>query len=650
MMEKPIIGVYTCGCGLSISDVVDIEEVKEYAGTFPGVLSKKHVCLCSKAGQSMIKDDIKDHRLNRVIIAGCSPLLFEATFRSVVEEGGLNPYLLEMVNLREQCSWVHLNQPREATEKAKALVRMAIARASLLQPLERRKYGIEAKALVIGGGVAGLRSALDLADRGFPVNLVENSPYLGGRASQLNRITLTNEEALKSINPMLRAVMKHPKIEILTNSEVEDVDGYTGKFEVSITKKPRYVNDKCTACGKCSEVCPIDVPDEFNLGLSNRKAIYIPYKDAVPNIFTIDEANCTKCGECLKVCEEDAINLDAKAEEAKVSAGTIIVASGFDPYMPSTEYGSGQYKDVVTQLQLERILSKNGPTGGRLLRLSTEEKPKNIVFILCVGSRDTDRPYCSKICCATALKNAMLIKEQYPDTETFVLYRDIRLFGKDYEEYYTQAREVGVIFLEFLPDKPLKVFEDPETKHLRVLLDEPTLGTTVEIPADLIVLAEGMVPREDASKLGSMFGLPVSPISFFKVAHPKLQPFNTTVEGIYLAGAVQGPKEMTESLVQASAAASKAAILLSKGEIEMDPIVAIVDEELCGGCRICETVCEYDAIEMEDKEEKLVAKISKDLCVGCGLCPSSCPTKAITMQHFTNQQIVAQVQAALKEG
>ena len=653
-MEKPRVGVYICSCGLNIAGVVDVEKVVEHAKALPDVMvARNYVYMCSEPGQVMIKEDIEKYQLNRVVVASCSPQMHEPTFRRVVEEGGLNPYSFEMANLREQCSWAHFNQPEEATEKANDLVRMAVAKARLLEPLEKREVRVEAKALIIGGGVTGIRAALDLADRGFHVYLIEKTPYLGGRVAQLNRVILTNEEALELLNPMLKMVMGHPNIEVLTSSEVDNVSGYIGNFEVTIKRKPRYVDERCNACGKCADVCPVAVLDEFNLGLAKRKAIYMPYPEAVPNIFTIDETNCTRCNECLKACKVNAIVLDQQLKNAKVRVGTIIIATGFDPYMPVDEYGFGKYEDVITQLQLERLLSKNGPTGGRLVQLSTRKVPKTVVFILCVGSRNSDRPYCSRICCVAALKNATLIKKQYPETEVFILYRDIRAFGKGQEECYGEARGLGINFFRFFPEDPPKIFEKSESKQLYVLVNDPILGMTVEIPTDLTVLVEAMTPRRDTSELGSNLGVSRTPDGFFREAHPKLRPLDTSTDGIYLAGVAQGPKDITESLVQASGAAARAAIPLSKGKVEVEPIFAVVNEELCKGCGRCEEICEYDAIKVEEvkpfvKVHTLIAKVTEAQCKGCGSCAVACPTGAITMKHFTDKQIDAMVMAAIR--
>jgi len=650
--EEPRIGVYICHCGLNIAGVVNSKEVAEYARTLPNVVvGKDYIYMCSDPGQAMIQEDIKEHKLNRVVVASCSPQMHEPTFRKVVEEAGVNRYLFEMANLREQCSWAHATEPKKATEKAKDLVRMAVAKVRLLEPLEKRMVDVGPSGLVIGGGVSGIQAALDLANRGFTVSLVEKSPYLGGRVTQLNRVFLTNEEATEIVNPMMKELISRPNVRVFSNSEIEKLEGYIGNFKATIKRMPRYVTAKCTACGKCSKVCPVEVSDEFNFGLSKRKAIHIPYKEAVPAIFTIDEKACNRCEECLKVCEPNAIVLDSKPETFEIDAGTIVVATGFDPYTPVGEYHYGKNRDVITQFQLERLMSRNGPTEGRLIQPSTGKEPSSVAFILCVGSRNPDRPYCSRVCCTSALKNALLIKEQCPKMRVSILYRDIRAFGKGQEESYGDARREGINFFKFSLDDPPKVFAD-KGKRLMLLVNDKILGMPVEIPADLLVLVEAMTPRQDAADLGSKLTISKSPDGFFKEAHPKLRPLDTMSDGIFLAGAAQGPKDITESLIQASGAAARAAIPLSKGKVEVEPIVAVIDEERCRGCGRCEEFCQYGAIKLEETEPfegvpMNIARVNEVLCKGCGACAVTCPTGAITMKHFTDQQISAMIKAAI---
>lgn len=643
MEEETRIGCYICHCGLNIAGVVDVEKVSEDTGKLPDVVISRHyVYMCSEPGQEMIKRDIKEHNLNRVVVASCSPQMHEPTFRSVVENGGINRYLFEMANLREQCAWAHSRDPIKATEKAKDILRMAVAKARLLQPLERREVQVKPKTLVVGGGITGIQAALELADRGFGVYLVEKSPYLGGRVSQLNRVILTNQRATEILNPMLKALTSNPNVQVLTNAEIEKIGGYIGNFEIRVKMKPRFVTENCNLCKKCIDVCPVEVLDEFNFGLNNRKAIYIPYENAFPSIPTIDEVNCTRCGKCVKVCEGKAISLDSEPGVEEFSVGTIIIATGYDPYLPVNDYGFGEYEDVITQFQLERILSSNGPTSGRLIQPSTEKVPKNVTFILCVGSRNQDRPYCSRVCCSVALKNAMLIREEYPETQVSILYRDIRSFSKGQEELYGKARMMGINFFRYLTEDPPKISRSEELIQVRV--SDPILGMTVEIPTDILVLAEAMTPRKDAAELGSKMGVTRTPDGFFREAHPKLKPLDTNSDGIFLAGATQFPKDITECMVQASGAAARAAIPMSKGRVEVEPIVASVNEDLCIECGTCENICPYGAIK---KGEEGKAEVTEILCKGCGACAASCPARAITIFHFTDDQILAQSLAAI---
>ena len=645
--EEPRIGVYVCHCGLNIAGVVDVAKVVDAVKDLPNVVIARHyVYMCSDPGQNLIKEDIEKYKLNRVVVASCSPQMHEPTYRRLVESAGVNKYLFEMANLREQCSWVHAPWPERATEKAIDLVKMAIAKARRLKPLETRKVKVERAALIVGGGVSGVKAALDLAERGFKVYLVERKPYLGGRAVQINKVAITHQDALEIVSPMLEEVMKNPNITVLTNSEVEEFSGYIGNFEITVRKKPRFVNEKCTACGKCVEVCPVEVPDEFNLGLSNRKAIYIPYDQAYPRLYTIDPEACTKCGKCVEVCPENAINLDESEETVKFTVGTVILATGFDPYTPK-EYGYGTYKDVITQLQLERLLSPNGPTKGQLLRPSNGQKPRSVAFILCTGSRIPERPYCSRICCTVALKNATLIKKAYPDVDVFILYRDIRAFGKGHEEYYTEARRLGIMFFKYSIEEPPTVEQSGES--LRVKVKDQITGLPVELPADLVVLVEAITPSEGARDLGIKFGVSTTADGFFREAHPKLRPLDTLVEGVYIAGVAQGPKDITESIIQASGAASRASIPMAQGEVEIEPIYAVVDTFRCKGCGRCEEICEFGAVKVEpDEHGVLHAKVNEALCKGCGACSVRCPTGAIKVQHFRNDQILAMVTAAMR--
>ena len=654
--EKPRIGVYICHCGINIGGVVDVEDVAKYVGTLPNVVVAKHyVYMCSAPGQDMIKNDIKEHKLNRVIVASCTPRMHEPTFRGVVDEAGLNPYLFEMTNIREHCSWVHAAEPERATKKAKDLIRMSVAKASLLEPLQKREADVTERALVIGAGVSGMRSALDLANRGFEVYLVEKAPSIGGRMAQLNEVYPTGEKALDVLEPLMEAVASHPKIKLFTNSKIEAVDGFIGNFKVKVAVKPRYVKNDCNACGKCESLCPIEVPNEHDFGLSKRKAIYLPFPAASPPIYIVDEENCNKCGKCVEACEMGVIDLKEKGMEMEIDVGTIIVATGYDLYdPPKGEYGYGLYDNVITLPQLERLLDKNGPTNGQLL--FNGSTPKNIVFISCVGSRQEPgiyKPaiegqqlnrYCSRACCMAALKNALAIRERHPDTRVFYLYRDMRTFGKGHEEYYRKASESRVFFVKYKLEAP-PVISSGSNGLVVTVQDMLTNDEVLAIPADLVVLNVGMVPRADASELQDELTLSRSADGFFQEAHAKLRPLDTALDGIFLAGTAQGPKDITDSAAMGSAAAARAAIPLARGKVEIEPIIAVVNEDLCSGCGVCVALCPYSAIK---KDEQGIARITEVACKGCGTCAASCPARAITVLHFTDEQIRAQALAALE--
>ncbi len=662
--EEPRIGVYICHCGVNIASTVDVEDVANYAATLPNVVLAKHyMYMCSAPAQTMIQDDIKEHGLTRVVVASCSPRMHELTFRRVVEEGGLNPYLFDMTNIREHCSWVHSEEPDRATKKAKDLIRMSVARAALLEPLQKRVVEVTVRALVIGAGIAGVRSALDLADRGFEVYLIEKEPIIGGRMAQLNKVYPTGDYALDLLKPLVNKVVSHPKVKLLTNSTITSVDGYIGNFKAKILTNPRHVNEKCDACGECVEVCPIEVTNEFDFGLSKRKAIYIPFADAVPHTFVVDNANCNKCGKCVEVCKREAINLEEQPAEVEIEIGTITAAIGHDLYEPPKgEFGYKVLDNVITTGQLERLLNQNGPTKGQLLHGSAP--PESVVFISCVGSRqepdiyqpiDKDRSlnrYCSRACCMTGLNNALEIKERYPKTRVYYIYRDIRTFGKGHEEYYRKAGESGVIFIKYKPETPPVVSSELGLTMVTVQ-DMLTNNETFAIPADYVVLNVGMVPRAEAPEVQSMLKIAKGVEGFFTEAHAKLRPLDTPTDGIFLAGTAQGPKDITDSAAMGSAAAAKASVPLAKGKVELEPVVAYVELDKCDGCAMCVEPCTFKAITIEEHKEgdevKKRALVNEALCKGCGACAATCPPKAIYVKHFTLEQIAAMINALLAE-
>ena len=648
------IGVYVCHCGLNIAGSVDCEDVAKFAATLPYVvLSKDNLYTCSDPGQELIKNDIKEHKLNRVVVASCSPRLHEPTFRKVCEEAGLNKYLFEMANIREQCSWVHLYEKEKATEKAKDLVRMAVAKAALLEPQEELEVPVTRKALVIGGGVAGIQAALDLADTGYKVYLVEKEPSIGGRMAQIDKTFPTMDCSICILAPKMSDAGRHPNIELLTNSEVEEVKGYIGNFKVRVLKKPRYVTEECTGCGECVDVCPIIVPNEFDVGLSARRAIYLPFPQAVPSTYIIDRGLCLTsetlaCAKCFEACDKRAIDFEMEPETVELDVGTIIVATGAGVCDPTSiaRYGYGKFTNVITSLEFERLITASGPSGGRLIRPIDLQVPDTVAFVQCVGSRSEEGGhfYCSNVCCMNTVKDALLIKEHWPDTKIYVFYVDIRAYGKGFEDLYTRAKKEGVTFIRGLP---AEIVEDRRTKNL-ILTGENTLrGELYEIGVGMVVLSIGIEPRRDSDFIQRLLTLSKTSDGFFMEAHPKLRPVDTPTGGVFLAGCAESPKDIKDSVTQASAAAARAGILLAKGKVTVEAITPRLIVENCKACGLCARVCPYNAITV-DKEKKKT-EIIEAACAGCGTCGAECPFDAITMLHFTDDQIFAQIDAVTEQ-
>ncbi len=644
--EEPKIGVYVCHCGINIAGVVDIEAVKDYAATLPNVVvSEEYKYMCSDPGQSLVQNDIKQKGVNRVVVAACSPRLHEPTFRRAIKEAGLNPYLFEFANIREHDSWVHMNEPEAATEKAKDLVRMAVAKARLLESLESETVGVTNQALVIGAGVAGIQSALDLGDMGFKTYLVEKNPTIGGRMAQLDKTFPTLDCSMCILAPKMVDAGKHENIELLAYSEVKEVDGYIGNFKVKVERKPRYIDEEtCVGCGSCSDVCPIEIPNYFDEGTGMVKAAYIPFPQAVPLVATIDKDYCIECHLCDTACERGAINHEQEPEEIELDVGTIIVATGYDPYDPSEkkEWSYEDSENVITGLELERYINASGPTQGHVVKPSDGEKPKSVAFIQCVGSRDEqiNKPYCSRVCCMYAMKNAQLIKDHEPDTEVTIYYMDIRAFGKGFEEFYKRSQEKYGI--KFIRGRPATVLENPD-QSLTIRAEDTMLGKVTEFDYDMVVLSVGLQPPEGGEDLRQTIGLSRSADGFLMEAHPKLRPVDTLTDGVYLAGVSQGPKDIPDAVAQASGAAARAAIPMIKGEVEIEPIVASVDTDVCGGCEVCIELCPFGAIERIDEQ----AHVNIALCKGCGTCVAACPSGALEQAHFKTAQIMAQIEAAM---
>ncbi len=653
-INEPRIGVYVCHCGLNIAAVVDAASVAEYAKTLPNVVvTRDSTYTCSDNGQRAIREDIADYNLSRVVVASCSPRMHGDTFMRTCETAGLNPYLFEMVNIREQCSWVHTDK-KEATEKAKDLVRMAVKRAMLLQPLERQKSPVTKAALVVGGGVAGIFSALYLANAGVKTYLVEKKPSIGGIMAQLDKTFPTLDCSLCILSPRMADVGKHRNIELITYADIEEITGYAGSFHVKVRKKPRYiVEGNCRLCGICAEKCPVSADDEFNVGLKKRKAIHIPFPQAVPNYYLIDPETCLHlkkggCMLCMKNCPNDAVDFEQTEEMVELDVGAIIVATGFQLYdaTQKKEYGYGVYPNVISNLDFERWVSADGPTHGKVVRPSDGNPPQKIAFIQCVGSRDEKEgaSYCSRICCMATVKQATMLREKYPKAEIYVYYTDMRTPGKGFEEFYQRAREQGIVFIR---GKPGEIAEDKD-RNLIIISEDTDSGLILRNTIDLVVLACGLRPPDGLENLAQMLHLSRSPDGFIMEAHPKLRPSETSIAGVYLAGCVQFPKDIPDTVAQAGAAAAVACEILTKDEIELEPVRAQVQTDLCIGCGLCEKLCSYGAIQVERTDEGLKAQVIEVACQGCGVCAASCPQRAIQIQHFTENQLLAQVEGALE--
>lgn len=646
------IGVYVCHCGKNIGGTVRCDEVADYARELPGVvLAKDSLYTCSEPGQEQIKHDVREHQLNRVVVASCTPRLHEPTFRAACESAGLNPYLLEMANIREHCSWVHLHDKDAATEKAKDLVAMAVNRAARLMPQFELTVPVTRKAMVVGGGVAGIQAALDLADAGYKVYLVERTGSIGGRMAQIDKTFPTMDCSICILAPKMSEVGRHPNIELLTLSEVQEVQGHIGNFKVKVLKKARYVTKDCSACGDCIKACPQLSPDEFNAGLSIRRAIYIPFAQAVPSTFLVDMDRCLNnsgivaCDRCFQACSHKCIDFADKDLILDIEVGTIVVATGVDVYDPTalTELGYGKFPNVITTLEFERLINAGGPSGGELIRPSDRRRPQKVAFLQCIGSRSKrSNPYCSNVCCMNTVKDALLIKEHWPDTEVHVFYIDIRAFGKGFEDLFQRARREGVTFVRGIPGE---IIEDIKTGDLTLLGENTLLGKRYKYTMDMVILSVGIKPHKDADKLQRLLNLATDTDGFYMEAHPKLRPVDTTTGGVFLAGAAEGPKDIKDSVTQASAAASRANILMSRGEVKIPAITSRIDHEKCTACGLCARVCPYHAIE--GSKDQGYYRVIDAACQGCGACVPECRFGAIDQTHFTEEQIVSQIDAAL---
>jgi len=645
------VGVFVCHCGINIAQNVDVKALTEYASQLNGVVvAKEYKYMCSDVGATLIKDTIKEFKLDGVVIASCSPRMHEHTFRRVANDGGVNPYRVEISNIREQCSWAHSNK-EQATEKAKYLVRSSVSKALSLEPLKPSTLKVIPEALVIGGGIAGIQTSLDLANDGFKVHLVEREPSIGGHMAQLDKTFPTLDCSSCILTPKMMEVANHKNIELFSYAEIASIEGSIGNYTVKIKKKPRYVDlEKCTGCGDCAAACRLKdrITSEFNQGMGKRGAAYMPFPQAVPLKYVIDDKKCLfltkgKCGDeplCKKACAQNAINFDQKEEIIERKVGAIVVATGYDVMDPTLayEYGYDQSPDVITTLELERLISSSGPTKGEIQRPSDQQKPKSVTFILCVGSRDeTQCTWCCRIGCMTALKQVYLLREKLgEDVEINVCYNDLRSFGKGYEEFYRKVRGLHTNMFRGHPSE-VRTMKD----HLKIDIFDTTTNKLFEIKTDMVVLVPAMMPRTDATEFARLLHLTLSGDGFFLEAHPKLRPVDTFVNGIFIAGCCQAPKDIQDTVSQASAAASRAATILSQDELEIDPLIAMVDEDACTGCGICVEVCPYEARTLN--ERKRIAEVNDALCAGCGNCIAACPSNASIHKNFTKKQLLNMV-------
>ena len=665
---EPRIGVFLCHCGTNIAGSLSIQDVVDYAKTLPYVaIADQYQYMCSTPGQKKIDDAIKEHNLTGVVVAACSPRLHEPTFRTATKEGGLNPFRFEMANIREQNSWVHMHGMwEEATEKAKDQVRMAVAKAAKLEDLIPKSVPVERAAMVVGAGVGGMQAALDLASAGIKTYLIEATPTIGGRMSQLDKTFPTLDCSQCILTPKMVDVGRHPNIEMMTYTEVEKVEGYIGNFDITLRKKARgvltpdeatargIVGGGCNGCGDCSEVCPVIKPNPFEMGMAPRKAIYIYHAQVMPLIYTVDFDSCVKCNLCVDACgDKKAIDLEMQDEFITVKVGTAILATGFDliPIEGKREWGYKQFDNVISSLEFERLICASGPTGGHLIRPSDGKTPMAVGYVLCAGSRDNTggvaKAYCSRFCCMYSLKHAHQMYEKIPGCKVYLFYMDIRSFGKAYEEFYYRIQNEGT---KFIRGRVANVLEDPATKNLHVYTEDTLLGRPVDIEVEMLVLAAAIQPKEGADVLRKKFGVSASQDGWMLEAHPKLNPCGTTTAGVFLAGVCQGPKDIPDTVAQAEGAASAASIPIHMGEVELEPYFAMCIEDLCAGCGMCVNLCPYAALALGEKNGRTVMVVTEAKCKGCGTCGGFCPGGAIKMQHFTTPQIAAQIDAFFAGG
>ena len=654
----PRIGFYVCHCGHNIASMVNVEEVQQYVAELPGiVISRDYKYMCSDPGQELIQQDIKEFNLNRIVVASCSPLLHEQTFRTATEKAGLNPYFFHMVNIRENVSWVTDNI-ETATVKAIDLARAAVQRVFFHKALEKKTVPINPDVLIVGGGIAGIHAALTIANAGKKVYLVERDPTIGGHMAMFDKTFPTLDCAACILTPKMSAVKSHPNISLWTYSEVEKIEGFVGNYKVAVKRKPRYVIEElCVGCMDCIDACiykEAKYPDEFNLGLSKRKPIYIPFPQATPQVVLFDPETCIdfkshRCKKtCIEACDRDAIDLKQVATYEEINVGTVILATGFKTYDAklSPQYGYGKFPNVYTSLEVERLVNASGPTGGEVITRNGK-KPESVGIVHCVGSRDIKaHKWCSRVCCMYSLKLAHLIKE-HTGAEVYNFYIDMRTPGKGYEEFYDKLMNEGVHFVRGRVAEVTDWALVPEEENkLTIRVEDTLVGLVRRIPVDMVVLAVGLEPREDANEIRRLFNISCSTEGFFLERHPKLAPVNTFTDGIFIAGGCQGPRDIPDTVAQAGAAAAEALSLISAGSIELEPNTASILENFCSGCKSCIPLCPYSAISYKEDIKK--AYINEALCKGCGTCVAACPSGSIIQNLFEDEQIFSEIDGLLK--
>ena len=662
--REPRIGVYVCHCGTNIAGVVDVAAVRGWAaerlGAHGVVVARDYPFMCSSLGQELIEKDIRELGLDRVVVAACSPHMHEKTFRGACERAGLNPYLCELVSIREQVSWVHTDHDA-ATAKAKAIVAGGVLRVREQAPLQPLRVPINPATLIVGGGIAGISAALEIADAGFPVHLVERQPSIGGHMAQFDKTFPTLDCAACILTPRMVSAGTHPNITLHTWSEVTDVSGYVGNFSVKILHRPRYVNtDLCTGCGICEEKCPAKIVDEeFQAGIGYRKGIYRPFPQAVPKYPVLDPDNCIyfergTCKACQKLCPTGAIDFDQKAEEITVEVGNIVLATGFQTFDARRiePYGYGRLANVFTSLEFERMSNASGPTGGRIVLRDGVTEPNSVAIVHCVGSRDRNfNDYCSSICCMQSMKFAHLVRE-HTNASVYEFYIDIRAAGKGFDEFYERVQEEGTCFIRGRVAEITDVLRLPEEAaedgRLIVQVEDTLAARQRRIPVDMVILSVGLEPQPDAHEVARRFGITCSSDGWVIERHPKLDPVATMTEGVFAAGCALGPRDIPASVTNGAAAAARILGRIQQREMALEPVRAIVDQDRCSGCRICNDLCPYSAIAFDTVRG--VTDVNPALCQGCGVCVAACPAGAILGTGFSDAQVLGQIEGLLMVG